>query len=322
MNDFFNRFLKNKCSKDDLESVIELFHSPEKAQFLDEKMHSHWDSIPNEEAYCDLDNTLYRIHYKISQSENENQRRFSLLGYLSRIAAVLFIPMLLISGYLLINKASKLAVQQTISTPLASRTTFELPDGSKIWLNSGPTISFPVKFDGKSREVKLTGQAYFDIVKNKNPFVVEANGFFIKVLGTAFDVSAYPGEDAVVTLERGKVNIGTATKHEASLLPGQQAIINKSEGTIEKHEVDSRSFVAWKENRLTFVDEPLEKVVACLERWYNLDIEIEEESIRNLKVNGVIEYESINEVLELLEITAPIRYTYDKTNHIFKLRAK
>jgi len=322
MSDFFNRFLKNDCSEGDLKSVIELFHVPEKKQLLDEEMHLHWENTSNEENCSDFDNTLYRIHYTISQHENENPPKVSIFTYLTRIAAVLFIPLSLALGYQFMAKSSKDAILQTISTPLASRTSFELPDGSKVWLNAGSTISFPTKFSGESREVKLCGQAYFDVVKNHTPFLVATNKFSIKVLGTAFDVSAYPDEDALVTLERGKVSIGTVAKNGISLDPGQQAIINKSDGTIEKHDVDSRVFVAWKENRLTFVDEPLEKVVACLERWYNLDIKIEDESIRKLKVNGIIEYETINEVLALLEITAPIRYSYDKDKHIFKLRAK
>ena len=211
---------------------------------------------------------------------------------------------------------------QTVSTPLASRTSFTLPDGSQVWLNAGSTISFPNRFGKKSRVVRLTGQAYFDVKKETIPFSVETKNFSVKVLGTAFDVFAYPGENAEVTLERGKVQIETTTNVTTDLNPGQQATINKSDGQIEKRSIDSKAFVAWKDNRLTFENEPLEKVVLCLERWFNVTINIEDASIRNLKVNGTIEYESINEVLDLLQITAPINCTYDKDKQIFKIKAK
>ena len=216
-------------------------------------------------------------------------------------------------GYQLVNNQPKNARTQTVSTPLASHTSFNLPDGSKVWLNAGSTITFPESFNPKQRSVKLSGQAYFDVKKDKIPFNVETNKFTVKVLGTSFDVLAYPGEEALVTLERGKVSLETTQGNEAVLTPGHQAVIEEKNGQIEQRSVNAAQFVAWKNNRLIFVDEPLGKVAIRLKRWFNVDISIEGETIKKIPVNGTIEYESISEVMQLLEICAPVKCSYDKT---------
>ncbi len=87
-------------------------------------------------------------------------------------------------------------------------------------------------------------------------------------------------------------------------------------------DIDSKALVSWKDNRFAFVEEPLEKFVLCLERWFNVAIDIEGAAVKDIKVNGTIEYETITDVLNLLQITAPINYTYDKDKQIFKIRSK
>ena len=322
MSDFFNRYLSNKSSEEDFNNFLDLFIKEEKKEELEQRMYSDWQNRPTDDIAPDLTPVLHAVHYEINKTDKYIIGRTSSFGYLSKIAAILILPLAFALFYQWGSFSSGGGFTQTVSTPLASRTSFTLPDGSKVWLNAGSTISFPNRFGKKSRVVRLSGQAYFDVKKEKIPFSVETKDFAVKVLGTAFDVFAYPGENAEVTLERGKVQIETNTNGRADLDPGQQAIINKSDGQIAKRSIDSKAFVAWKDNRLTFVDEPLEKVVLCLERWFNVTINIEDTSIRNLKVNGTIEYETISEVMDLLKIAAPINCTYDKDKQIFKIKAK
>jgi ferric-dicitrate binding protein FerR (iron transport regulator) len=322
MNDFFNRYLSNKSSEKDFNDFLDLFLKEEKENELEHRMYLDWQNRPYTDIAPDLTPVLHEIHYEINKTDKYITEKKSIFGYLSKIAAILILPLAFALFYQWRSFSSEGGFTQTVSTPLASRTNFTLPDGSKVWLNAGSTISFSNRFGKKTRVVRLTGQAYFDVKKGKVPFSVETKNFSVNVLGTAFDVFAYPGENAEVTLERGKVQIETTTNVTTDLTPGQQATINKSDGQIEKRSIDSKAFVAWKDNRLTFENEPLEKVVLCLERWFNVTINIEDASIRNLKVNGTIEYESINEVLDLLQITAPINCTYDKDKQIFKIKAK
>ena len=313
MNDFLSRYLKNECSERDFDSVVSLMLSPEKKGELEHRMRKHWAETPNEGPIPDFANVLYRIHYLINKSEKEERKRVTFFQYFSRVAAILLLPLMIALGYQLVNNQPKNARTQTVSTPLASHTSFNLPDGSKVWLNAGSTITFPESFNPKQRSVKLSGQAYFDVKKDKIPFNVETNKFTVKVLGTSFDVLAYPGEEALVTLERGKVSLETTQGNEAVLTPGHQAVIEEKNGQIEQRSVNAAQFVAWKNNRLIFVDEPLGKVAIRLKRWFNVDISIEGETIKKIPVNGTIEYESISEVMQLLEICAPVKCSYDKT---------
>lgn len=312
MNDFFSRYLKNECNKSDFDSAVGLMLSPEKKDDLEQRMIKHWEETPSGGRIPDSDNVLYRIHYFINKSEKDEPKRLSFFQYFSRVAAVLLLPLIIALGYQLMNNRDKNTHTQTVSAPLASHTSFDLPDGSKVWLNAGSTITFPESFNPKQRLVKLSGQAYFDVKKNKIPFFVETDQFTVKVLGTSFDVLAYPGEAALVTLEQGKVSLETWSGNKAVLNPGQQAVIEKEGGQINKREVDTGQFVAWKNNQLIFIDEPLETVVFRLKRWFNVDITIEDESLKRIPVNGTIEYESIAEVMQLLEICAPVKCSFNK----------
>jgi transmembrane sensor len=321
MGDFFNRYLRNKCSIEDLPLVIKLFTSRDKQKQLEERMKEHWDEKDERISTPDLDSALYKIHYQINTQEQKTIG-FRWVRFITRTAAILSIPLALALGYQLYNKDQTIQLKQTISAPLASRTSFNLPDGSKVWLNAGSSLTFENNYGKESRHVLLSGQAYFDVKKDKIPFEVQTYRFNVRVFGTAFDVLAYPNEESAVTLEHGKVEVDTNTGFKAELHPGERADMNEDATRINTKMVDSRKFVSWKDNRLIFVDEPLQKVAACLERWYNLKIEIEDESIKNLKVNGTIEYESINEVLDLLSLAGRISYTFDKDNRQLKLKAK
>ena len=321
MSDSLDNYIKNKCSEEDLASVIDMFVSPEKRNELEQKMLPHWESENGEDTNIDLQPTLYKIHYNLNTTEGRN-RKGRAIRFLTRIAAVLFIPMSIALGYQIYKKTNAGRLTQTITTPLAARTSFELPDGSKVWLNSGSSVSFSSDFGQQARQVSLSGQAYFDVKKAHVPFEVKTSGFTVKVLGTAFDVLAYPNEESAVTLERGKVSISTIGGSDGELRPGQRAIINGASNQITTSEVNSQNFVSWKDDRLIFVDEPLYKVANCLERWYNLKIDIQDEAIKNLKINGTIEYESINEVIDLLSIAGRIDYTFDKDNRHLVLKAK
>ena len=313
MKDYLHRYLKNECNDQDLDSVVDLMLSPEKKEELDRLMKKHWNEKSDEGSVPDLTNGLYRIHYLMNKSEKNVPKRVTLFQYFTRVAAILILPLTIAFGYQLFNSQSNIKKSlQTITTPLASHTSFDLPDGSKVWLNAGSTITFPTSFSSEERVVKLIGQAYFDVKKDKIPFSVKTEKFDIKVLGTAFDVLAYSGEEALVTLERGKVSLETSSGNGAVLIPGEQAVIKKESGQIEQRKVETSKYVAWKDNRLIFNNESFESVCLKLQRWFNLEIRIENESIKNIPVNGIIEYESIGEVMQLLEICAPVKCTYNK----------
>lgn len=321
MSDFLNRYQNNSCSDSDFEEVVKLLLTDEQDDVLEEGMQQNWKETNNEGNIPALTGLLYKIHYRINKNEPVILSGRKFIRYFSRVAAILIFPIALALAYFVYQNSFADEFMQTISAPLASRTNFELPDGSKVWLNAGSSVTFPTHFLGKIRKVELVGQAYFDVIQTKSSFEVKAGNTMVKVLGTAFDVSAYSNENVSVTLVRGKVMVNSNKGNELDLVPGQQASV-ESNGKISKREVTTSNFVSWKDNILVFNHEPLEQVVTKLERWYNLDITIGDESIKNINVTGTFKYESISEILQLLEITEPIKYSYNKNERTLILKHK
>jgi ferric-dicitrate binding protein FerR (iron transport regulator) len=317
---FLNKYVENKCSDEEFKSALDLLLAKDKWPVRDVQMKQHWNKTTNEGEHPDLTGTLYKIHYSINK--NEKVKKLEVVDYLLRIAAILILPLTLALVYYASDRASSEAIMQTITSPLASRSSFDLPDGSKVWLNSGSTIHFPTQFSSKMRKVELEGQAYFDVKKDNTPFEVVTNSFKVNVHGTSFDVDAYNGEPASVTLVNGKVAIENLQGMETFLDPGEQVTVDAQTGKLNKQEVDINVLTAWKDNLLIFKDEPFEDAVLRLERWYGIDIDIADEAINYIRLTGTFQFEGISEILQLLEITDDIKYSYDEKTRklILKLR--
>lgn len=200
---------------------------------------------------------------------------------------------------------------QTISTPRGARSNFILPDGSKVWLNAGSSLTFPLNVK-KDRKVSLEGEAYFEVEKNGKPFIVTSIYGEVLVKGTSFNVKAYNDDAFLTTVESGVVNVKLPrTGNNIDLNVGEQSYINKKNALLAR-EVDTKIYTSWKDGFLVFYRDPLDVVVKKLERWYNVDIQVAPRTkIKNFKFTGTIEMESLTEVLELIRVTAPIKYTYD-----------
>lgn len=325
MEKLFKKYLAGTCTPDEYSEVVDFINQRGNDHILDEFLKKYWDGIRLNISDIKNPELLDRIHHRIALTENKSiQRSLRFYKISLQIAAVLFIGLILASVWAYQNSGLFTAseITQQISTPYASRTSFNLPDGTKVWLNSGSSISFPSNFDNKSRSVKLIGEAYFDVKKDKIPFLVETSGFTVKVLGTDFNVMAYKDELASVTLERGKVELQKEGKSLGFINPGQQAHFVDGSNNLAIDTVNPEIFTSWKEGRLIFQAEPLVLLAKRLERWYNLKINIEDKSLNGLKVTGKIELESFSEVLGLLELTLPIDYQYSKSERTLTIYKK
>ena len=312
MKNYFKRYLGNNCSAKDFESFIELFVDEKKRPILDQQIARNWDETSLQGDTPDLNDTLHKIHFEINKQEEKKGQSVRWLTSLTRIAAVLLLPLAIAFFFQFQENRENKEIFQTISTPLASKTSFDLPDGSKVWLNSGSSISFPKTFDDDERIVKLKGEAYFDVKKGKRPFRVETEMFTVNVLGTAFNVMAYDHEIPAVTLERGKVSLKTISNNQQIMHPGQQAVIDTMHQVISLQDVDTDLFSSWINNQLILNNEPLGKVINRLERWYNIRIEVEDQSLFEKRMTANIEFESIREVMELMQLTLSVNYEYNK----------
>lgn len=325
MEKLFKKYVAGTCTPEEYSKVVDFINQRGNDYVLDEFMKKYWNGIRLDVSDGKNPMLLDRIHHHIALTETKAAQRKLIFYKISlQIAAVLLIGLFIASVWTYQNydRFVSSGIKQQISTPYASRASFELPDGSKVWLNAGSSISFPANFDNKSRSVELKGEAYFDVRKDKIPFLVQTSEFTVNVLGTAFNVMAYENEPASVTLERGKVELQNEGKLLGYLNSGQQAQFIDGSDHVAIETVNPEIFTSWKEGRLIFQAEPLVHVAKRLERWYNLKINIDDQSLNNLKVTGKIEMESFSEVLDLLELTLPIEYQYSKSERTLTIYKK
>lgn len=241
----------------------------------------------------------------------------------ARIAAILIIPVILYTTYIQFFKVDRdltEATSQLITVSSQSGTIINttLPDGSMVCLNAGSSISYPNHFDGSTRNVLLTGEAYFQVVKNiKMPMVVSAGNVNLKVYGTSFNVNAFPSEASVrVTLVEGSISLSSPSgklkgKDEFFIEPGQTVTyFDGSKNLIVQNE-DIFFYTAWKDGILVFRDNTFASVLKQLARKFNVDIELKDQSLASIPMDATFRDENINEILRLLALGTPFRYYYE-----------
>lgn len=230
-----------------------------------------------------------------------------------RVAAVVAISLLVASQAIQYFKTGE-PVYITSVAPQGSVSQTILPDGTMIYLNAGSEIKYDVNPGGKSREVSIKGEAWFDVQRNeKKPFIVHTSYYDVKVLGTRFNVKAYEDEETVATtLEEGSVCIRSTDKfkikEELTLRSGEQLTFNKSNRKLQLKKVDTRLFTSWKENKLIFLEMSFADLVKLLERKYGVEIVVADKSILNEHYSGTIKNETIMEILNIIQYTHPVQY--------------
>lgn len=196
-------------------------------------------------------------------------------------------------------------VYNTIRIPRGAEYKLVLADGSQVWLNAESSITYPVAFQGETREVRLQGEAYFEIAKNKNqPFIVHTTQFDVQVTGTQFNVRAYPGEMESATLAEGGIQLEKGGK-TYSLKPGQQAYLEEEEVQVRK--VNLESAIAWRYNAFSFEETPLEEIMNELARWYNIHVFYLNPKVKELHFTAWFRRNcTLQEVIDILEKTGKI----------------
>lgn len=236
--------------------------------------------------------------------------------------------------------APEVASLNQINTRNGSKTSLVLPDGTKVWLNSGSQLRYDKHYGNKQREVSLTGEAYFDVVKNPDlPFVIHTNRMDIKVLGTAFNVKCYPGEKTTETsLIRGSIEVTLKDRQEKiRLKPNEKLVVSdavaaeelsvkQAESSPGKEKKPRKPLIslssltllpadntiietAWVMNRLVFSSETFEEVALKMERWYNVKISFSDESLKSATLTGNFEKETLGEALSALQLVTPFSYS-------------
>lgn len=203
----------------------------------------------------------------------------------------------------------ELTAMNTISVPLGKEFSLRLSDGTAVWLNSGSSLVFPVRFGEGPREVTITGEAYFDVAHDDaRRFVVHADTVAVSVYGTAFNLAAYADEGTIeTTLVRGSVEVRSG-RRRVMLEPGQQARVQRKGTIFDVREVPAADYAAWTRGIFAFNDETLASICRKLSRWYNVEIVPEGRDAERIRYTGVVKrYETFAEMARLLERTDQIR---------------
>lgn len=313
------KYLRGESNPEELGKALDLFADPYHNLALRPIIFRCWEKDEETEQnnlphLKNPDAILDKIHHCINIEtcrKKENPAKKLTINLL-KIAAILVVG--LFFGILAHNLQKTEPVYYTSIAPKGSIAQMVLPDNTMVYLNSGSEIKYAVEGSKKKREVFLTGEAWFDVAKNeKKPFVVHTPIYDVNVLGTQFNVKAYPTEDEIVTtLEKGCVKITSSSNitldEGKTLHEGQQLILSKKNGKSTIQHVNTHIFTSWKDNQLIFINMKLKQLFVLLERKYGVDIEVANNLLLDYHYDGIIENETILEVLELLKETLPIEY--------------
>lgn len=309
------RYFIGEYSENDASYVEEVFCDSEKEKELRNFISKQFDELSNEdfEVRKNLDHILYKIHYDINikKTQNMSWNFAGLINRFVRMAGIIILPVAIFWGvksYLNNNTWKETWVE--IKAPAWTRAQFSLPDGTKGWLNSNSNIKYSGNFN-TDRQITLTGEAFFDVYKNnKSPFIVNTNEVKVTVSGTRFNIASYENEKKVeVVLEEGRLIFNDKEMNNSYMMnPNDLVIYDKALKYFSTEVVQPNKYLSWTEGKLVFRNDPLDVIAKRLERWYNIDVELNGCLDEDLRLHATFINEGLEEVLNLLKRSLPIDY--------------
>ena len=323
-----------------LQAIDEFWKIPleKEEDFLEATYHLHLNRLKERGFDLQKDNHPEEENPLFLQLNTTHKKRVRRIVFLSSalvaLSAILFFFMHYPGNKMAAPVAGKIATSE-ISTKSGSRTKIKLPDGSSVWLNGGSKLVYDNQgFGEKLREVTLVGEGYFDVVKNvQKPFIIHTKKMDIRVLGTAFNVKAYPDEkNAETSLIRGSIEVTLRDREEKIMMkpndklivtdaatPSQKMPQKVKDVTIAKDNLitsmghltlaaDDVSIIetAWVENKLMFDNEAFEEVAQKMEKWYGVSIRFTNPALKLVHLTGTFEKETVNDAMAALQLSTPI----------------
>ena len=337
------RIFQKDASEEDIQQVDAWRKESTANEEVYREYHKTWQLWDNysDMLNVDTDKAAKKLERKLGTSKSPNR-----IWMAYALTASVLLPLAIgtfLYFYLQSPASSRFTPTQKVITAYGTRKQVLLPDSSVVWLNAGSSIEFPMAFSSDRREVILSGEGYFDVVKNpKVPFYVKAENMYVKALGTEFNVKAYPGDKRIeTTLLSGSVHLvqkrGREEKLLAEMSPNQHIIYDKqahkmmlieeterptSSDRKEKNpaknisslppidaQVEVNKHTAWVAGKLVFRDDSMEEIARRLGRWYNVDITLKSDLLKEYSYTATFTDETLEQVLELLKLTAPMDYT-------------
>ena len=304
------RMILNKWydSKNDEQVIVPAFYEGEK-QITEGKIWKKLRSLIEED-----------ITKKPSKTWWQRKATAYYLSVAASILIILSLSFIIYKSNLIDSPAEMPLTLIEKSTKPGEKREIQLPDGTRVYLNSESSLVFPDHFTDNNRTVMLKGEAFFEVVKDeKRPFTVTSQNLLITVLGTSFNVMAYPTEDEKqVWVNTGKVRVENNRNGENDLdfnsvllVPNEGVVYNTRTTSFEKREMDIHDRIAWKDGWLIFEKTELHKVISSLERWYGVEIEIKSEELKKKRVTLKQQDESLASVMKVLGFLGGFEYTIE-----------
>lgn len=333
--ELFENYLQNKLSEAEEQKLMELIKNGEHDDFVKEKIQLMLkENTASEVLNKEQGNSI--LKYILSQPVGketvitfEPKRRSRKKAVRFMFAAASIIALIAIGNTLFFkSKTISTIAPVTEKSVIADKTIVDfsgkqlvrLPDGSTVILNDNSSLKYDQNsFNGKTREVILTGEGFFDIKRNeKKPFIVHTGKVQTKVLGTAFNINAKKSSDDIeVTVTRGKVQVGDSQKVYGIITPNQQIKVNKNTLNFEQNNISAVVVTEWKSNYLILDDINMEEAVALISQKYKVQIILSNEKIKNCRITAsFLNEEDLDHVLKVISSVTETEYRYNKAGSI------
>ncbi|MEO9475114.1 MAG: FecR domain-containing protein [Cyclobacteriaceae bacterium] len=315
MNEIILKYLNKEMSIDDQHRLSKWLDEDPKNRIILNKINLYWRSgdYSNQMA---KDRIWIKLLDEIDSSADYATRRESKELHINWYAVAAAVTFLVASSFLIYNlwfsyNLDTIRMVEKVS-PVGKKLELQLADGSTVKLNSGSKITYPEVFEGNSRQVELTGEAFFNITKNEfKPFIITANNINVEVLGTSFSVQAYEDESfSEVFVRSGKVRVSDPSGRSfVDLLPDEKATYNKEKNVLSRSIIEnSIAAFGWMNGRLVFEDEELAVVFKRLSRWYGVSISYDKIALKEKKITINCKGCSIKELMESLSYNYEFEY--------------
>lgn len=335
--ELFEKLMNEEITRDEFEALLEGLDDAEiRAKYdkyleskFEEELEAHLTDLEQKPDFLTDLPGFHAYQHDRKNVPEQTRKRF----HLSVAAAILilvgltFSTLFVISQFDANNKALEVNIDVgpqilTKSTPNKRMFRMRLQDGSFVHLNAVSSISYPQKFDDKSREIEIQGEAYFNIERDeKRPFKIKVKDYAVQVLGTSFNIKAYnDDEDFSVTVESGTVSVqlNQDDLKPVLLTKGQRLMFNPETEELKVVSVNPADELSWRKGILRFDATPMAQVEKILERWYGIELIIEDKSIYKKTLSGIHQNENLKSVIESLTFATGTKYLIKDNSIIIK----
>ncbi|MTU27758.1 FecR family protein [Parabacteroides merdae] len=317
INHIIARVLSGESSSDDILSLSEWLNENEKNRDEFRRLKNYWDADVAFKHSVAPALSADKLQQKINVQRRQTARRQLWRNAIPLIAAACLL-FIFSTAFFLYNTKDRTSEYYTLLTD-EHTSNFTLEDGTVITLNKNSRLSYSDKYGKDNRNVKLEGEAYFEVAKDSNkPFQVEMNGASITVLGTHFNVKAdAESDDITATLVEGSIRFEGA-KQNIVMTPNQQLTFNRSTNKVDVKEIDTETFTAWKDGLLKYKSIPFIELIENLKDIYQVEIRIDDERLADpsITVSGTFDQkQSIEQILKVISHSLPIRWTNKTGNY-------